>query len=186
MRRQTGLKVVPREERDKEPSGSGSSIRERAIEAPAVERSVFDTLERMERFMQNTLTRALGGVAPLGLGSLLDRVSGITTVAPLVDIYDEGKHLVVKAELPGMDKSDINVRLLDNSLIISGEKKSERSERNRDFYRIERSSGSFERSILLPGGVDVEKAAASFTNGVLEVRIPKSSEEQLGRKITIK
>jgi HSP20 family protein len=186
MRRQTGLKVVPREESGKDLSGSGLSGKERAVEAPVVERSIFETLDNMERFMQNSLTRALGGFAPLSLGSLFDRFSGITTVAPLVDIYEEGKNLVVKAELPGMDRDNINVRLLDNSLIISGEKKSERTEGNRDFYRIERSSGSFERSIHLPAGVNAEKATASFTNGILEVRIPKSSEEQLGRKITIK
>jgi HSP20 family protein len=185
MRRQTELKVVPREESGRQIS-SASSARDAAAETPLVERSIFDTLESMERFMQNSLTRALGGIAPLGLGNLFDRVSGIATVAPLVDIYEEGKELVVKAELPGMDRKDINVRFLDNSLIISGEKKSERAEGNRGFYRIERSSGSFERSILLPGGVSVEKATASFSNGILEVRIPKSSEEQLGRKITIK
>jgi len=186
MRRQSGLKVVPREESGKALSGSVSTGRERAVETPAVERSIFDTLDSMERFMQNSLTRALGGFTPHGLGSLFDRFSGINTVAPLVDIYEEGKDLVVKAELPGLDRNDVNVRLLDNSLIISGEKKSERTEGNRDFYRIERSSGSFERSIPLPGGVNAGKATASFTNGILEVRIPKSSEEQLGRKITIK
>jgi HSP20 family protein len=186
MRRQTELKVVPREEGGRSEIASAPSVRDKTVDSPLVERSIFDTLESMERFMHNSLTRALGGFAPLGLGNLFDRVSGITTVAPLVDIYEEGKHLVVKAELPGMDRNDINIRLLDNSLIISGEKKSERTEGNRDFYRIERSSGSFERSILLPGGVDAEKATASFTNGILEVRIPKSSEEQLGRKITIK
>jgi len=185
MRRQTELKVVPREESGRQ-SSSASSGRETAADTPLVERSILDTLDSMERFMQNSLTRALGGFAPLGLGHLFDRVSGIVTVAPLVDIYEEGKELVVKAELPGMDRKDINVRLLDNALVISGEKKTERTEGNRDFYRIERSSGSFERSILLPGGVNVEKATASFSNGILEVRIPKSSEERLGRKITIK
>jgi HSP20 family protein len=186
MRRQTGLKVVPREESSGNESSPASSVRETTAETPLVERSFFDTLDSMERFMQNSLSRALGGFAPLNLGHLFDRVSGITTVAPLVDIYEEGKYLVVKADLPGMDRGNINVRLLDNSLIISGEKKSERTEGNKDFYRIERSSGSFERSIQLPGGVNGEKATATFTNGILEVRIPKSSEEQLGRKIAIK
>jgi HSP20 family protein len=186
MRVQTGLKVVPREEGGKGLSGSGTSIKERSVEAPLVERSIFDTLDSMERFMQNSLTRALGGFAPLGLGGLFDRFSGIASVAPLVDIYEEGNSLVVKAELPGMERNDINVRLLDKSLIISGEKKSERTEGDKEYYRIERSSGSFERTIPLPGGVNAEKATASFANGILEVRIPKLGEKQLGRKITIK
>lgn len=186
MRRQTELKVVPREEPGKGEGGYVTTTRERAVETPSVERSIFDNLDSMERFMHNSLTRALGGFAPLGLGNLFDRISGLSTVSPLVDIYEEGKDLVVKAELPGIDKNDINVRLLDNELIISGAKKSERTEGNKDFYRIERSSGSFERSITLPGGVNAEKAAASFSNGILEVRIPKGSEEKLGRKITIK
>ena len=185
MRRQTELKVVPRGETGSGVTDSVSSTVRKDVETPLVERSIFDTLESMERFMQNSLTRALGGFAPFGLGSLFDRVSGISAVSPLVDIFEEGNNLVVKAELPGIDKNDINVRLLDNALIISGEKKSERRMGNKEFYRVERSSGTFERSITLPQGVNTEKATARFSNGILEVHIPKSGKEQLGKHITI-
>jgi HSP20 family protein len=127
----------------------------------------------------------LGSFTPLYSGGLFDRIGGLSTVNPTVDIYEEGDHLVVKAELPGIDKNDLNVRLLDNALIISGEKKTERSEGNKGYYRIERSSGSFERNIRLPDGVNAEKATARFRNGILEIRIPKNPGQISGRKITI-
>lgn len=186
MRRKVELKVVPRDATGDRQSDIAPLMSEKTVETSLPEGNLFDTFERVERFMQTYMNRALGGFTPLHLGSLLDRFSGINTVVPSVDIYEEGKYLVVKAELPGMERDNINVRLLNNSLIISGEKKSERSEGNKEFYRIERSSGSFERSIILPSGINGEKASASFTNGILEVRIPKSSEQKLGREIAIK
>jgi HSP20 family protein len=185
MRRQTGLKVVPREES----SGSGGTVlapeRESGRTGLSIERNFLDTLDTMERFMHNSLTRMLGGIAPVHGARLFDRFGGLTGVNPAVDIYEEGEELVVKAELPGIGKNDVNIRLLDNSLVISGEKKSERSEETKGYYRIERSAGSFERTILLPEGVKTEKAKASFTNGVLQIRIPKGTEKSLGRKIAI-
>lgn len=185
MRRQTGLKVVPREES----SGSGGSVlsteREKGQTGLSIERNFFDTLDTMERFMHNSLNRMLGGIAPLQGGRLLDRFGGFTGVNPAVDIYEEGEELVVKAELPGIDKKDVNVRLLDNSLLISGEKKSERSGESKGFYRVERSYGTFERTIPLPEGVNTEGATATFANGVLQIRIPKGAEKALGRKIEI-
>jgi HSP20 family protein len=185
MRRQSELKVVPRDETAGRREDASSSGQESGPTALPVERSVLDTLDTMERFMHNSLTRMLSGFAPFQGSRLFDRFGGLAGVNPAVDIYEEGEDLIVKAELPGIDKNDINVRLLDNSLVISGEKKSERSGEGRGYYRVERSTGSFERSILLPEGVKTDLATASFTNGILQIRIPKGSEKGLGRQIKI-
>ena len=181
MRGQSHLKVLPREE-----SGSAApSVRDKSGAPVAIDRSIFDTLDAMERMVHNSVNRALGSFAPLHIGSLFERFGSLPAVNLSVDIYEDGDQLVVKAELPGIDKSDLNVRLLDNALIISGEKKTERTEGNRDYYRLERSSGSFERSIRLPDGVKAEKATARFRNGILEIRLPKSPEQSTGRRIAI-
>ena len=82
--------------------------------------------------------------------------------------------MVVKAEIPGISKDDLNVSLTEDSLTISGEKKQEEKVEKKDFHRVERSYGSFSRSFRLPDNVDGSKAKASFKDGVLEVRIPKT------------
>lgn len=94
--------------------------------------------------------------------------------APSVDIYEDGDDLVVEAELPGMKKEDIKVSLMDDVLTISGQKKREAKTEKKSYYRLERSSGSFSRSFRLPPGVQGQKARATFNDGVLEMRIPKS------------
>ena len=83
---------------------------------------------------------------------------------------------MVKAELPGMKKEDINVDLNDGVLRITGEKKREEKVEKKDYYRLERAVGSFERRISLPSGIEAEKTKASFKDGVLEIQIPKTEE----------
>ena len=95
---------------------------------------------------------------------------------PSVDLYEEKDHIVVKAELPGMTKDDIQVSISDNVLTIKGEKKKEEEDRDKDYYRSERVYGAFMRSLPLPAEVNSEKVHAAFKNGVLEVRLPKSEE----------
>ena len=93
---------------------------------------------------------------------------------------------MVKAELPGLGKEDVEVDVSDNVLTISGEKKSQEKVERKDYHRIERTYGSFSRSIRLPGEVVTEQAKASFENGVLEIRIPKTeAAKQKKRKIEI-
>ena len=93
---------------------------------------------------------------------------------PVVDFYKEKDDLVVKAELPGMEKQDIEVNVTDHTLTIKGEKKKEERAEEENYYRSERSFGSFRRSLELPSDVQAEKAKASFKNGILEVRLPKT------------
>ena len=99
-------------------------------------------------------------------------------ISPAVDIYEDGDDVVVKAEIPGMKKEDIDVTITDNSLTISGEKKQEEEVKEKDYHRIERSYGSFSRSFRLPDNVKAGKAKASFKDGVLEIRLPKTKESK--------
>jgi HSP20 family protein len=103
---------------------------------------------------------------------------------PAMDLVERGDEFVLRADLPGVPENEVNIELEDNVLTISGERKSEHEERTDGYYRLERASGSFSRSLTLPDGVDPEKVQASFDNGVLEVRIPKP-EQRKPRKVTI-
>jgi HSP20 family protein len=83
---------------------------------------------------------------------------------------------VVKAEFPGMEEKDISVTLSGDNLMIKGERKSEKEEKDKQFHRIERSYGVFQRTIRLPVGVDADKIKADYVKGVLEVHLPKKAE----------
>jgi HSP20 family protein len=106
-------------------------------------------------------------------------------VTPAVDFLEDGDEFVVKAELPGMEKNDININLQGDLLTISGEKKKEDKVEEKNYLRIERSSGRFSRSFRLPAEVLSDKATATFTDGILELRLPKS-EEAKKKEINIK
>jgi HSP20 family protein len=104
--------------------------------------------------------------------------------APAMDLIEKGDHLVLKADLPGLSEDDVKIEIQDGLLTISGERRSEKEEKREGYYRMERASGSFSRSLTLPEGVDADKIDASFDKGVLEVRIPKP-EERKPRRIAI-
>ena len=106
-------------------------------------------------------------------------------VAPTVDLYEEKDEIVVKAELPGIDKNNIEVNLTDHMLTIKGEKKKEEEVKEKNYYRSERSYGSFLRTLELPKDVHADKVKASFRNGILEVRMPKT-EEAKAKEIKVK
>lgn len=92
---------------------------------------------------------------------------------PAMDLVETDGDFVLRADLPGLTEKDVKIELQDNVLTLSGERKSEHEERKDGFYRLERASGTFSRSLTLPEGVDPQAVKASFTNGVLEVHIPK-------------
>lgn len=107
-------------------------------------------------------------------------------IATSVDMFEEGDELVIKAEIPGMSKEDISVDFSGDLITISGEKRAEERTQRKDFYRLERSFGSFSRKLRLPVEVDLDKTKASFVDGVLEIRMPKSeTEKQKSRKIAV-
>jgi HSP20 family protein len=103
---------------------------------------------------------------------------------PAMDLVEEDKDYVLRADLPGLSEKDVNVEVEDNVLTISGERTTEHEERKGGFRRVERASGSFSRSLTLPDGIDPDSVKASFDNGVLEVHIPKP-EQQKPRRVAI-
>src|SRR5262245_45743800 len=112
---------------------------------------------------------------------------GESRLRPRIDIAETDKEIQVAPELSGLDDKDVEVTLSDGVLTIKGEKKSERKEDGKGFYLSERSYGSFQRSIVLPEGVDADKVSAEFTNGVLTVKVPKLPSVQSNvKKIAIK
>ena len=106
-------------------------------------------------------------------------------VSPAVDIYEEANEVVMKADLPGMKKEDIKIDLSENFLTISGEKRKAEKLEKGDYYRYERSCGTFCRRFELPGDLDIEKIKAHFEDGILEVRIPMTAVEKKHKEITI-
>lgn len=98
------------------------------------------------------------------------------TWAPAVDIYETNDSFVVSADLPGLNKDEIQIDLKDNTLTLKGEKKFEEKVSKDNYIRVERSYGSFVRSFTLPQNVDPEKIKAKYKEGVLEVTIPKKEE----------
>jgi len=103
---------------------------------------------------------------------------------PAMDLVEADDHFVLKADLPGLTEDDVAIEFQDNTLTISGERKAEYERKDRAFYRLERSFGKFSRTLTLPEGIDADRIAASFDNGVLEVHIPKP-EERRPRRISI-
>ncbi|MFW6102255.1 MAG: Hsp20/alpha crystallin family protein [Chloroflexota bacterium] len=95
---------------------------------------------------------------------------------PALDVFEKEDKFVVKAELPGMKEDDIDVSVVGDTLSIKGEKKTETEVKEEDYYRCERSHGTFYRSIPLPSNVDADKIEGSFEDGVLEVTLPKSAK----------
>ncbi len=109
-----------------------------------------------------------------------------TAAVPAVDVFEEGDSVVVKAELPGMKKEEIEIELAGDVLTISGKKEKEEKVEKKDYFRYERTAGAFSRSVTLPVEVVPEKVTAELREGVLEVRAPKKEgAEPKAKKIAI-
>jgi len=113
---------------------------------------------------------------------LLTEETGFT---PAFDISETENELIVRAEIPGMDKKDIDIHLTDALLTIRGEKRHEKEDKKENYHRIERGCGSFSRSIGLPFDVETDKADATYKDGVLKLTLPKSERAKV-KKIEVK
>ena len=98
------------------------------------------------------------------------------TWAPPVDIYETENDIVLKAELPGVDPKDVEVKVEDNTLYLKGERKFEKEVKNESYHRVERSYGSFARSFSLPNSINTDKVKAEFKDGLLTLTLPKREE----------
>ena len=97
---------------------------------------------------------------------------------PAMDLVETEEELILRADLPGVSGDDVNIEVKDGTLTVSGERRAEHEDGSEGFYRVERAFGSFSRSLSLPRGVDPDGVTADFTDGVLEVRIPKPEERK--------
>jgi HSP20 family protein len=103
---------------------------------------------------------------------------------PFLDVSETSTEVIVKAEIPGMESKDIDVSLEGGTLTIKGERKQEHEEKDENFHRIERSYGSFYRSLRLPAEVDSENVKATYKKGILRISLPKTKKET-GKKIEV-
>jgi len=104
---------------------------------------------------------------------------------PPMDLVETGTDFVLRADLPGISEDDVSVELENNVLTISGERKAEHEEQLEGYYRLERATGSFARSLTLPEGVKADAVQASFEQGVLEVRMIPKPEQSKPRRVRI-
>jgi HSP20 family protein len=128
----------------------------------------FTPLREMERAMEN-LEELLGRWPNGGKETL-----ALAEWRPLVDVTEDDKEYLVKAELPEVKKEEIKVTVQNGALTIAGERKIEKEEKNKKYHRVERAYGSFERSFTVPEDADANKITSEFKDGVLTVHLPKA------------
>lgn len=122
-----------------------------------------------------------------GFGSDFFGLGRGDSFSPRIDVSQDKNGLNIAAELPGMDEKDIEVSLKDGLLLIKGEKTHDDKKEGKDYYHVERSYGSFQRSIRVPEEVDPDRIEASFKKGLLKIKLPKSEKEQeKARRIDVK
>lgn len=143
-------------------------------------------VDDMERMMSELIRHPFAGFGTTPFRGLLSDLGTTVSMSPAVDVFEEGGAIVVKAELPGLTRKDIEVKLVDNTLEITGEKKTEEKIDRRDYLKVERSYGKFSRTLRLPEGLDGEHVTANFTDGVLEIKIPRVEDKRVVHRITIK
>ena len=122
--------------------------------------------ERMNQIFEDALARSRGREEGLRTGMW----------TPAVDIYENNDSVVVKAELPGVERDQISVEVKDGILTLRGERKFEKEVKEESYHRIERSYGNFQRSFSLPVSVEQDEVTARFKDGVLEVILPKKEQ----------
>ena len=105
-----------------------------------------------------------------------DEPAATTSWSPAVDIFETDGEIVVKAEVPGMDRKDITLHLEKNVLTLKGERRFEKETKDENYHRIERSYGGFSRSFSIPATVDEEKIRADYKDGVLKIALPKKEQ----------
>ncbi len=129
-------------------------------------RDLVSTQDRFNQLFNDTFARAFGDQ---------QEVSPRAWVPP-VDIYETGDSLVLKAELPGINPDDVEIRVEDSTLYLKGERKFEKEVKEENLHRVERSYGTFTRSFALPNSIDADKVKAEYQNGILTLTMAKREE----------
>lgn len=134
--------------------------------------------EEFERFIQSMLGQDWRKPVNWGLPAWSDFMRSPEARLPSVDVVDKDDHVVVRVEVPGVDKDNLNVSISDNALTVKGETKHEEKTEKGDYFRHEISLGSFTRSVTLPANVDASKVHATLADGVLEVTVEKAEKSK--------
>jgi HSP20 family protein len=154
------------------------------ISSQPLVRRAEDALDAMRREIDQLFERFGDGFSR---PQALSANRSLLLVAPDVDVRETDKELVIDVELPGVSEKDISVAIQNGMLVLKGEKKDSREEKNDNYYLMERTFGSFERTFKLPPSVDETKIEANFKNGILNVSIKKNPDAiKPERKIEIK
>ena len=166
--------------------GTGLARRDQSADLRMV--SPFSLMRRFSEEMDRLFGNfGFGGSLATGVGREFGRLADLegSMWLPQVEAFEREGKLIVRADLPGLDKDDINVDIDDDAIRIRGERRQEKEEDEEGYYRSERSYGSFYREIPLPGGVNADEAKASFSNGVLEITMPAPARQSGSRRIEI-
>lgn len=132
-------------------------------------------LAPMLRHFRTEMDRVFSRFFSEPFGALAEVWPDLRGWGPSLDVSETDTHVVVKAELPGVDPKEVDVRIAGNVLTISGEKSESSERKGESFYHTERRFGSFRRTVPLPAYVDAEKVSAEHANGVLSIQLPKSA-----------
>ncbi len=139
--------------------------------------TIQDIQEELNRLMEETFGE---------FGQFEQRLSTqITSWRPAIELFEKDGNLLLRAELPGLEKDDINIEISNNNLILSGEAKEKEEEKGQNYYKSELRYGKFLRSINLPLDINKDKIKANFKNGILTIDMPKTEEEKQ-KKLKIK
>jgi HSP20 family protein len=151
----------------------------------------FEDIRRLEEEIDDIFARFLGmprtrmALPRQSRRGEIEPLTETINFVPAVDVVENDKEVIVRADLPGIDKKDIKIKVEPEEVIISGESKKERKEKEEDYYIEERVYGSFYREIPLPAEVDPDKAQAKFENGILELSIPKVETGKKAKEISL-
>src|SRR6266704_987428 len=134
-------------------------------------------LTRFEPFREfTTLQDRMNRLFRDSFGDTREEALSTSTFAPPVDVYEDEHNITLKIEVPGIDEKDIDVRIENNTLVVHGERKFEKEEKEENFRRVERQYGSFTRSFTLPNTVDTDHVQAQYDKGILKVQLAKKAE----------
>lgn len=156
-----------------------TALSQRQQSMPGLITSPFSFMRRFGEGMEQLFADfGVGGLMPRGFNEL-------AAWTPQIEMFERENQLVIRADLPGLKKDDVQIELRDDSVVIQGERQEERKEEREGFYSTERTYGRFYREIPLPEGADTDEATATFRDGVLEIAIPRAEGETRGRQLEI-
>ena len=147
---------------------------------PRYEWTPFGAMRELEHEMDRMFGLTRWPMVERGTTGLLEGIW-----SPSVDVYQDEHKIVVKADVPGLEKKDFDIAVVDHHLTIKGERKNENEVKEENYHRTERVYGTFQRSFELPATVDTEKIQAEYKDGVLELTLPKK-EEAKPKQIAVK